>query len=803
MKRYIILSLFLFATVGGILKAQTITIIDKMTLDPIAGVIVSDTNQSSYAITDNFGKANISKVIYKSNILEIQHNYYHKVFINIDTIPINNLTIKLTEKTISLESFTVISNKWEQKSTEVPFTIQNIEAKEGNFTNPQSTPDMLGSSGMVFIQKSQMGGGSPMIRGFAANSILIVVDGVRMNNAIFRSGNLQNTLNIDPNSLGHTEVIFGPGSVTYGSDALGGVMDFHTKEASFSSSDKFEAEVEGLYQTSSANLEKTISLDFDMRWKKFSSHTQFLNSSFSNLKAGKNHFGNYPDFGKREYFVDPKANAMDSMVKVEETNLMIPSFYKIWNINQKLRYQPNKNIDFTYSFIYSTTTNINRYDRLSEWKNDHLKYAEWYYGPQTWSMNNFRIRIFKPSKIYDSGKLIFAYQMFEESRHDRKYRKEYLRHRTEKVDLYTTNLDFNKKLNNKSYIYYGIDLGFNNVKSSGYSENIVDQSISNIQTRYPNKFNYYFNSGIYANYKYRFTEKLNILAGLRYSIVYLNSAFDNSTNPLPFNTIELLNQAPNGSFGIAWKPTKSTQINFNLSSGFRAPNLDDVAKIFDSEPGNVVVPNKNLKPEYVYSSELSINKSFSDIFRFEFLVYASYVDNLIVRKDYLFNGKDSIFYDGSLSKVQAMQNASYANIYGSAISVELKISNNLNLSTNYNISRGFDSDNNALQHIPPDFGDTRITFKNRNLKMAFYSNYSMGLSFENLAPSEQAKTSIYSPDGSLGWFTLNFVTDIKLYKQIHLNFAVQNILDRFYIPYSSGIAAPGRNLIVGIRLYPI
>jgi hemoglobin/transferrin/lactoferrin receptor protein len=78
----------------------------------------------------------------------------------------------------------------------------------------------------------------------------------------------------------------------------------------------------------------------------------------------------------------------------------------------------------------------------------------------------------------------------------------------------------------------------------------------------------------------------------------------------------------------------------------------------------------------------------------------------------------------------------------------------------------------------------------------------MGIPFEKLAPSEQAKTNIYSPDGSPRWFTLNFQSDFKIYKQLHLNFSVQNILDRFYIPYSSGIAAPGRNFILGIRLYP-
>ncbi|MCK7536351.1 MAG: Plug domain-containing protein [Marinilabiliales bacterium] len=98
------------------------------------------------------------------------------------------------------------------------------------FDNPQTSADLLAKSNEVFVQKSQLGGGSPMIRGFSTNKILLVVDGVRMNNAIYREGNLQNVLSLDANTIENSEIIFGPGSVTYGSDALGGVMDFHTKE---------------------------------------------------------------------------------------------------------------------------------------------------------------------------------------------------------------------------------------------------------------------------------------------------------------------------------------------------------------------------------------------------------------------------------------------------------------------------------------------------------------------------------------------------------------------------------------------
>ena len=132
-----------------------------------------------------------------------------------------------------LDEVFISFNKWEQNSKEIPNMIEKVNLRDARLRNPQTTADLLGQIGSVFIQKSQLGGGSPMIRGFATNRVLMVVDGVRMNNAIYRSGNIQNIISIDPLSLDGAEVVFGPGSLIYGSDAIGGVMDFHTLEPKF------------------------------------------------------------------------------------------------------------------------------------------------------------------------------------------------------------------------------------------------------------------------------------------------------------------------------------------------------------------------------------------------------------------------------------------------------------------------------------------------------------------------------------------------------------------------------------------
>ena len=91
-------------------------------------------------------------------------------------------------KTTVLNELVVSANKWEQNLMEVPGTVSRVSKQLIQFQNPQTSADLLTLTGKVFVQKSQLGGGSPMIRGFATNRVLLVVDGVRMNNAIFRSG---------------------------------------------------------------------------------------------------------------------------------------------------------------------------------------------------------------------------------------------------------------------------------------------------------------------------------------------------------------------------------------------------------------------------------------------------------------------------------------------------------------------------------------------------------------------------------------------------------------------------------------
>jgi hemoglobin/transferrin/lactoferrin receptor protein len=256
--------------------------------------------------------------------------------------------------------------------------------------------------------------------------------------------------------------------------------------------------------------------------------------------------------------------------------------------------------------------------------------------------------------------------------------------------------------------------------------------------------------------------------------------------------------------GFVYSPDKTWKMNLNFSTGYRAPNIDDIGKVFDSEPGTVVVPNENLQAEYAYNLDVGIIKTIHDKVKIEATGFYTLLKDAMVRRDFTFAGQDSIMYDGELSGVQALVNADEATVYGFQLAVYADITNNLSFKSHLTYTKGEDKDGFPLRHVAPMFGSTHLIFNAEKIKADFYANYNGEISNENLEHSEQEKTYMYATDSngnsySPSWFTLNFKLSYQVNEVFQLNAGVENILDERYRPYSSGIVAPGRNFTLGIR----
>jgi hemoglobin/transferrin/lactoferrin receptor protein len=229
-----------------------------------------------------------------------------------------------------------------------------------------------------------------------------------------------------------------------------------------------------------------------------------------------------------------------------------------------------------------------------------------------------------------------------------------------------------------------------------------------------------------------------------------------------------------------------------------------MAKVFDSEPKSVVMPNENLEPEYAYNIDFAVKKHFGDKGRAEVTTFHTWVDNAMVRRERQFNGQDSIYYDGVLSQVHKVVNAKQARIYGLSMDVEFRLLPGLDFSTNLTFTEGEDDAGNAIRHVAPTFGQTEFEYHTSGWRVALYARYNGKIPNSDLAPSEQSKTHMYALNDagepySPSWWTLNLKGSYQISEHFKVNAGVENILDVRYRPYSSGIAGPGRNFIFTLR----
>jgi hemoglobin/transferrin/lactoferrin receptor protein len=706
-----------------------------------------------------------------------------------------------TIKANQLEEVIIITNKIPRNKELIPFQIESVSQKEIEFQNYQNTADLLANSGNLHVQKSQQGGGSPTIRGFESSRVLLVVDGVRMNNLIFRAGHLQNAITVDENLLENVDIFYGPTSTLFGSDALGGTVSMNTKKVKFSNGKTPFLSGNASTRYSSVNEEKSGYFDLNFASTNWASLTAFSYNDFGDLKMGKKQNKKNDYFGEREYYIST-VDGKDILVKNEDRFLQKFSAFKQYNFMQKLSYKTAKGFEHGLNFQYSTTTDIPRYDRLTDPTSIGLKNAEWFYGPQKrllaiYSMS--KEKVFFGSDL----KVDIAYQNVEESRHNRRFNKYDLQNREEKINVYSFSADLHKKYT-KGELFYGLESYYEDLNSSAYSNNINTGVVKDIDTRYPNGKNYMMRNDLYVSYSEKATAKTAWNLGARAGYTLLHSSIaDDTFFPLPFNDINQKNFTYSATAGIIHQPSKNVDLKTNISSGFRVPNIDDLAKIFESGGGYVIVPNADLNPEKTITTDLGFTlKSDNKRFQLETTYFYTRFIDAIVTDDFLYEGESTITYNGTTSKVLANQNQGKAFVTGISSNLKTYIFEKLqfNATFNYTLGRITEEGNKSpLDHIPPYYGKFALNYSRSwgtfeaymlyNGKKPINDYYLNGEDNEQYAPKE----------GMPAWETYNFKTSFNIIKGGTLFVGAENILDTQYRVFASGINAPGRNIYGGLK----
>lgn len=718
-----------------------------------------------------------------------------------------------TTRTSYLDEVVISANKIPEPRRNVAQQIKVISSTTIRNFNAQNSADLIANTGVVAMQKSQQGGGSPILRGFEASRVLMMIDGVRMNNLIYRAGHLQNIITLDNTTLDRAEVLFGPSSTVYGSDALGGVIHFYTRNPELAKDgQRLNFGGNAFVRSGSVNGEKTGHLDFNLGGSHFGSFTSFTYSDFGDLKMGERTNKSLDaQFGLRNQYAERAAdNLSDVLVTNADPFTQTQSGFKQWDLIQKFLLKQNDRISHVLNFQYSNSTNIPRYDRLTDPQGSGLRFGEWYYGPQKRIMTSYQLKISDLGSIADNMTATLSYQDVEESRHDRRFNNNNKNSRTENVKVWGLTVDFQKKFGGNS-LRYGIDGQFNSLKSTAFRTDITTGIRSAQNTRYPDGDNAMNLMSLYATHTLQINDRLVLNDGVRIGGSFLNSAFvDKIFFPFPFDDVKQNTLVTSANLGIIYSPS-SWKFSFMSSTGYRVPNIDDLSKVFETIAGTVTttgqlnVPNPDLKPEKTLNGDLSITKFFGSRVRWEGVFFATSFFDAIVTAPTTFNGQPTVVYNGFQAAVYSSQNKSKAYIYGYSTSLRADITDRVAVTASYNYTHGRVKDGNGiyeapLDHIAPAFGRIGVQYNTVKFKSELFGNFNGWKRIADFSASGEDNPQYAPAQGMPSWYTINLRAGYDINKMFTLQAGVDNIMDLQYRTFASGINAPGRNVFGTVRV---
>jgi hemoglobin/transferrin/lactoferrin receptor protein len=817
MKYFIKYSLFFVFMLSSFwLQAQKAVILDATTFTTITDVSIYSIDYKYLTSSDRLGNFDIPKLDDNSKLL-FEHATHQVDTISIKTIKDAGNIVFLFVKNEDIPEIIISVSKTKEKTSRIAEQVAVVSALDIAKVSPQTSADLLAATAGVHVQKSQMGGGSPVLRGMEANRVLLVVDGVRLNNAIYRSGHLQNSITVNPNTLQRVEVVFGPSSVIYGSDALGGVIHYITKKPKTNLKKELDGEI--FTRFSSANSELTTNFNLISSFKKWAMYSSFAYSDFGDLRMGKNRIHGYDTWGLVTEYSNNSNSYYNPNPKINpDSNTQENTAYNQTDFLQKFYFPLKNNAALDVNFQYSISSNIPRFDKLTTYSGGSLKFAEWYYGPQKRLLFSPQLSIKPHKKWLDTGIITLAYQNISESRINRKFTSIKRTHREENVKVWSANADFAVPLALHRNLAYGAEITYNDVSSNAYAENLIisGNTITGVasqgvaQTRYPDNGSSYLSSAFYTNYRQDIDSKNTLNTGVRYSYTKLKARWNDQTFiTLPYNDISLQNKAFTATASISNKISKKGKLSLALSSGFRSPNIDDIGKIREKN-GKVTVPNVNLQPEYAYNAELGYTKHLQNRnYYFTAHVYYTLLDDYIIRKPFEFNGQNTIIYDGDIAATYANVNMKTAYIYGGTIQFVIMPYKNFQWLGDLTYTKGRSYDENLpLPSILPLFGSTSIKYKKGQLDLSLKFNFSAkkpldeydvvsGIDNEEQLPFNSITNTYYDLPA---WNTLNFSGSYQVNRGIKIHFAIDNLFDKHYKEFASALSAPGRGVKLSVLM---
>lgn len=648
---------------------------------------------------------------------------------------------EMADTTDHLQEVVVTATRKSTNVLSVPYSISSVSKKEMEMYQYRTTPEALTGTPGIFVQKTNHGGGSPFVRGLTGNQTLLMIDGIRFNNATFRFGPNQYFNTIDAFTVSKIEVARGTGSVQYGSDALGGVIQVFTKDPAFAEKKEFHASAMGRVATN--DMEYTGRGQVEYGSKKVAISTGYTKRSFGAIVGG------------------------------DTTGKQVPSGYKEQAFDVKLKWKMADHVMLTVAHQYLQQKNVPLYHRVT------LENFAWYsFAPQQREMSYVKLEIKGKNKWLDKLILITSLQKTLEKR---TYQKNGVINKfleEDKVRTLGFTTDVLSTISKGWTANSGIEFYHDKVNSYKQQINTANNTVINQRGLYPDNATN-GNFSLYSLHHIRL-KKFEIEAGLRYNSFAVTIP-DTVTSVLKLGDITVKPSSLVSNIALLYPISRQQTVYSSFSTGFRAPNIDDMGTLglvdFRYE-----IPAYDLQPEKTYNTEIGYrfsNKKLNASVAFFYM----HLSNLITRIPVA--GQQVGGYN-----VYTKENSQKSYLRGAETAVSYQLSNSLVVKANASYAYGQNlSRNEPMRRIPPFNGSILLN----------YQKHKWNAALENLLAGKQARLAQGDKDdnripagGTPGW---NITNVYGGYAGNHysIRMALQNIFNKDYRTHGSGINGVGRS----------
>lgn len=647
-----------------------------------------------------------------------------------------NLDIFLISQSGSLPEVQILSaSRRNTSSVHLPFasSVLNLPAQSENI--PRTVPESLNIIPGVFVQKTNHGGGSPFIRGLTGNQTLILIDGIRLNNSTFRYGPNQYLNTIDPFSVNKIEVLRGSGSVQYGSDAIGGVIQIFTKDPGYTPENSFKGSVSGRFGSSKMEQSGSTELSY--------STSKMVLSGILGIK----------NFG--------------DLIGGDTTGRQSPSGYSQSDASLKFKLKVSNNSELILANQFVQQKDVDVYHKV-QLENFNVNKM----GLQGRNLSYLKYSIDQESSIFRRIDITGSLNATVEERNSQKNASQSLGLERDKIKTSNLGIELFSDLSKKWTMNSGLEYYRDKVNSIRNTTNLQSGAVSTQRGLYPDN-SLYSNTSVYSLHHLALGN-FNLEGGLRYNWLQARIA-DKDLGRMEINPGAFVwNSGLNYSIG-------KNHIYTSFNTGYRAPNIDDMGTLgivdFRYE-----IPAYTLKPEKSYNSEIGY-KYFSEHFSFGAALYRNKLSDLINRV------QTGQVIDGY--KVYMKENTEEAVIKGVEGFAEFQVSQSLffDLFASFNHGRNI-SKAEPLRRVPPFNGNISMKYKMNK----FYMKAEMGWADkqDRLAQGDKDDNRIPA-GGTPGWKVLNIYSGYSL-KNVHLRLSAQNLFNADYRTHGSGINSVGRSL---------